>query len=152
MQMNRLSFKSHQRVQVQGFHPLPQPISPLLISFSQLCGRIADLGSPIGASTLVVGLDDQSFLSRFMKRALKSCACTKHYWEVKGSERYSQAGTPIVKVTSFYNAESRTFSLKFSQTVPPTPGQTVKEPMFILVAAGLLDSSSKDMPLSSNKN
>ncbi|MFS8003396.1 putative cytosol alanyl aminopeptidase [Helianthus anomalus] len=66
--------------------------------------------------------------------------------------RYSQAGTPIVKVTSFYNAESRTFSLKFSQTVPPTPGQTVKEPMFILVTAGLLDSSSKDMPLSSNKN
>ncbi|KAM0030085.1 putative cytosol alanyl aminopeptidase [Helianthus debilis subsp. tardiflorus] len=62
---------------------------------------------------------------------------------------YSQAGTPIVKVTSSYNAEARTFSLKFSQTVPPTPGQPVKEPMFIPVAAGLLDSSGKDMPLSS---
>ncbi|GKA06819.1 puromycin-sensitive aminopeptidase isoform X2 [Tanacetum coccineum] len=62
---------------------------------------------------------------------------------------YSQAGTPSVKVTSSYNAEARTFSLKFSQTVPPTPGQLVKEPMFIPVAAGLLDSSGKDMPLSS---
>ncbi|KAI3804450.1 hypothetical protein L1987_25998 [Smallanthus sonchifolius] len=62
---------------------------------------------------------------------------------------YSQAGTPIVKVTSSYNAEARTFSLKFSQTVPPTPGQPVKEPMFIPVAAGLLDSSGKDIPLSS---
>ncbi|PWA87763.1 peptidase M1 family protein [Artemisia annua] len=61
---------------------------------------------------------------------------------------YSQAGTPSVKVTSSYNAEAHTFSLKFSQTVPPTPGQLVKEPMFIPVAAGLLDSSGKDMPLS----
>ncbi|MFS8002953.1 putative cytosol alanyl aminopeptidase [Helianthus anomalus] len=39
---------------------------------------------------------------------------------------YSRAGTPIVK--------------------------PVKEPMFIPVAAGLLDSSDKDMPLSSNKH
>ncbi|KAL8112485.1 hypothetical protein AgCh_019987 [Apium graveolens] len=62
---------------------------------------------------------------------------------------YSQAGTPIVKVSSNYNAESRTFSLKFSQEVPPTPGQPEKDPMFIPVAVGLLDSSGRDMPLSS---
>lgn len=62
---------------------------------------------------------------------------------------YSQAGTPIVKVTSSYNAEKRTFALKFSQEVPPTPGQPIKEPMFIPVAIGLLDSHGKDMPLSS---
>lgn len=30
--------------------------------------------------------------------------------------RYSQAGTPRVKVTSSYNAETRTFSLKFRYT------------------------------------
>ncbi|KAF2313330.1 hypothetical protein GH714_010387 [Hevea brasiliensis] len=46
---------------------------------------------------------------------------------------YSQAGTPIVKVASSYDAEARTFSLKFSQEVPPTPGQPVKEPMFLPV-------------------
>ncbi|KAK9277445.1 hypothetical protein L1049_006988 [Liquidambar formosana] len=62
---------------------------------------------------------------------------------------YSQAGTPLLKVTSSYNAEACTYSLKFSQEVPPTPGQPVKEPMFIPVAVGLLDSSGKDMPLSS---
>ncbi|KAM7491420.1 hypothetical protein LguiA_034341 [Lonicera macranthoides] len=62
---------------------------------------------------------------------------------------YSQAGTPVVRVTSLYNAEARTFSLKFSQEVPPTPGQPSKEPMFIPVAMGLLDSSGKDMALSS---
>ncbi|CAK9141908.1 unnamed protein product [Ilex paraguariensis] len=61
---------------------------------------------------------------------------------------YSQAGTPRVKVVSNYNAEAKSYSLKFSQEVPPTPGQPVKEPMFIPVAVGLLDSSGKDMPLS----
>ncbi|XP_020261434.1 puromycin-sensitive aminopeptidase isoform X2 [Asparagus officinalis] len=62
---------------------------------------------------------------------------------------YSQAGTPRVKVTSSYNADARTYSLKFSQEIPPTPGQPVKEPMFIPVAVGLLDSSGKDIPLTS---
>ncbi|KAG8087612.1 hypothetical protein GUJ93_ZPchr0010g8359 [Zizania palustris] len=62
---------------------------------------------------------------------------------------YSQAGTPTVKVTSSYDASSHTFSLKFSQEVPPTPGQPAKEPMFIPVAIGLVDSSGKDMPLTS---
>ncbi|KAJ4832982.1 Puromycin-sensitive aminopeptidase [Turnera subulata] len=62
---------------------------------------------------------------------------------------YSQAGTPLVNATSSYNAEARTFTLKFSQEVPPTPGQPTKEPMFIPVALGLLDSSGKDMPISS---
>ncbi|KAK9716600.1 hypothetical protein RND81_06G244800 [Saponaria officinalis] len=62
---------------------------------------------------------------------------------------YSQAGTPSVKVTSSYDAEKKTFTLDFSQEVPPTPGQSVKEPMFIPVAVGLLDSNGKDMPLSS---
>ncbi|KAG0454389.1 hypothetical protein HPP92_025693 [Vanilla planifolia] len=60
---------------------------------------------------------------------------------------YSQAGTPHVSVTSFYNSDARTFSLKFRQEVPPTPGQLVKEPMFIPVSVGLLDSSGSDLPL-----
>ncbi|XP_058082015.1 puromycin-sensitive aminopeptidase [Magnolia sinica] len=62
---------------------------------------------------------------------------------------YSQAGTPQVKVTSSYNPEAHSYSLKFSQEVPSTPGQPVKEPMFIPVAVGLLDSNGKDMPLTS---
>ncbi|KAH1135547.1 hypothetical protein GLYMA_05G209200v4 [Glycine max] len=61
---------------------------------------------------------------------------------------YSQAGTPVVKVNTSYNPEAHTFSLKFSQEIPPTPGQSVKEPTFIPVAMGLLDSTGKDIPLS----
>ncbi|XP_047324453.1 puromycin-sensitive aminopeptidase isoform X2 [Impatiens glandulifera] len=62
---------------------------------------------------------------------------------------YSQAGTPTVKVSSSYNAENQTYSLKFSQEVPPTPGQLTKEPMFIPVSVGLLGSNGKDISLSS---
>ncbi|PNY04914.1 aminopeptidase N [Trifolium pratense] len=62
---------------------------------------------------------------------------------------YSQAGTPLVKVNTSYNPEGHTFSLKISQEIPPTPGQSVKEPMFIPIAVGLLDSTGKDIPLSS---
>ncbi|KAK8935102.1 hypothetical protein KSP39_PZI013278 [Platanthera zijinensis] len=61
---------------------------------------------------------------------------------------YSQAGTPQVKVSTSYNPDARTYSLKFSQEVPPTPGQPKKEPMFIPVAVGLLNSRGKDLPLS----
>ncbi|KAL2342739.1 hypothetical protein Fmac_004024 [Flemingia macrophylla] len=61
---------------------------------------------------------------------------------------YSQAGTPVVRVNTSYNSEAHTFSLKISQEIPPTPGQSVKEPMFIPVAVGLLDSTGKDIPLS----
>ncbi|KAI7747638.1 hypothetical protein M8C21_032531 [Ambrosia artemisiifolia] len=82
----------------------------------------------------------------------KGAEVVRMYKTLLGSQGYSQAGTPVVKVTSSYNAEAHTFSLKFSQTVPPTPGQPVKEPMFIPVAAGLLDSNGKDMPLSSIYN
>lgn len=60
---------------------------------------------------------------------------------------YSQAGTPVVKVNTSYNPEAHTFSLKISQEIPATPGQSVKEPMFIPIAAGLLDSTGKDIPL-----
>jgi len=86
-------------------------------------------------------------------------------------------------VASSYNAEARTFSLKFrfcsyqndcfytelnalplldllliqidliiifsSQEIPPTPGQPTKEATFIPVVVGLLDSSGKDIILSS---
>ncbi|KAL8498468.1 hypothetical protein ACS0TY_021701 [Phlomoides rotata] len=62
---------------------------------------------------------------------------------------YSQAGTPRLTVVSDYNAQAKTYSLKFSQEVPPTAGQPVKEPMFIPVALGLLGSNGKDIPLSS---
>ncbi|KAL3645674.1 Puromycin-sensitive aminopeptidase [Castilleja foliolosa] len=62
---------------------------------------------------------------------------------------YSQAGTPRLKVVSTYTALAKTYSLKFTQEVAPTPGQPVKEPMFIPVALGLVGPDGKDIPLSS---
>ncbi|KAL2642323.1 hypothetical protein R1flu_009910 [Riccia fluitans] len=61
---------------------------------------------------------------------------------------YSQAGTPAVTVTSSYDAQARTFTLKCRQEVPPTAGQPEKTPMLIPLAVGLLDSSGQDIPLS----
>jgi aminopeptidase N len=64
---------------------------------------------------------------------------------------YSQAGTPLLTVTTSYNAEAQTFRLKCRQEVPPTPRQPEKEPMLIPLAVGLLDSKGIDMHLSSVK-
>jgi aminopeptidase N len=49
---------------------------------------------------------------------------------------YSQAGTPHLKVTEDWDGS--TYRLTFRQSVPPTPGQPLKEPALIPVALGLL--------------
>jgi aminopeptidase N len=64
---------------------------------------------------------------------------------------YSQAGTPVLTVTTSYNAEAQTFTIKCRQEVPPTPGQPEKEPMLLPLAVGLLDSKGHDLSLSSVK-
>ncbi|MFN3482794.1 MAG: aminopeptidase N, partial [Rhabdaerophilum calidifontis] len=44
---------------------------------------------------------------------------------------YDQAGTPVVRVTEAYDAESGTYRLDFRQETPPTPGQLEKGPQVI---------------------
>ncbi len=51
---------------------------------------------------------------------------------------YSQAGTPRVKATAQYDADSRVYSLTLSQSCPPTPGHPEKEPLVIPISLGLL--------------
>lgn len=58
---------------------------------------------------------------------------------------YSQAGTPVVKVTSQYNDITKTLKLVVRQSTPPTPGQKVKKPLHIPLAVGMLDEDGKDM-------
>ena len=60
---------------------------------------------------------------------------------------YSQAGTPIVRALSHYDADFKTFELTLSQSCPPTPGQQRKEPFHIPVAFGLLNGDGDDIPL-----
>lgn len=60
---------------------------------------------------------------------------------------YSQAGTPLVRARGVYDAAARSYTLTFTQSCAPTPGQAVKEPFVIPVAIGLLDAAGNDLPL-----
>jgi aminopeptidase N len=58
---------------------------------------------------------------------------------------YSQAGTPRIKASTDYNAESRIYNLTLSQSCPPTPGQTEKEPFVIPISLGLLQRDGAEL-------
>src|SRR5258705_2914436 len=60
---------------------------------------------------------------------------------------YSQAGTPEVVVTGTDDAKARTCTLALAQMLRPTPGQSVKEPMVIPLAIGLIAPDGPDIPL-----
>jgi aminopeptidase N len=58
---------------------------------------------------------------------------------------YSQAGTPEVTFKGEYDAAAKIYRLRFSQSIPDTPGQTGKNPMHIPIAVGLLGHDGKDL-------
>ena len=60
---------------------------------------------------------------------------------------YAQAGTPEIIADGEYNDTAKTFTLKLSQIVPPTPNQPVKEPMVIPLRTGLVGQNGTDLPL-----
>jgi aminopeptidase N len=60
---------------------------------------------------------------------------------------YSQAGTPVVQAEGRYDAAARSYTLRLSQSCPPTPGQPDKLPFHIPVAVGLLGADGRDLPL-----
>jgi len=60
---------------------------------------------------------------------------------------YRQAGTPEVAVTLAHDATARTCTLEITQTLRPTPGQPVKEPLVIPLALGLVGADGRDLPL-----
>lgn len=60
---------------------------------------------------------------------------------------YAQAGTPRVRARGNYDAGARTYTLTLEQSIAPTPGQPVKEPMVIPVALGLLGADGVALPL-----
>jgi aminopeptidase N len=55
---------------------------------------------------------------------------------------YSQAGTPRVAARGEYDPTAQTYTLHFSQTCAPTPGQPVKEPFVIPVSLGLVGGAT----------
>ncbi len=62
---------------------------------------------------------------------------------------YDQAGTPLVTVTSDYDAASQSLRLTLEQKTEPTPGQCEKQPMHIPVKFGLIGADGKDIAISS---
>ncbi|MTH98947.1 aminopeptidase N [Roseibium sp. RKSG952] len=58
---------------------------------------------------------------------------------------YEQAGTPVVKVESSYDADARELTLTLSQSIPPLPGQPSAEPQVIPVRFGLIGEDGKDI-------
>jgi aminopeptidase N len=60
---------------------------------------------------------------------------------------YSQAGTPELAVRGTYDAAAKTYTLDIEQMVPPTPGQSAKQPMVIPLKLGLLDAKGRDIPI-----
>jgi aminopeptidase N len=60
---------------------------------------------------------------------------------------YSQAGTPEVTANGKYDAAAKSYRLDLTQTLAPTPGQKIKEPMVIPLALGLVGRDGKDVPL-----
>ena len=51
---------------------------------------------------------------------------------------YSQAGTPDIAATGRYDAAAKTYQLDVTQTIRPTAGQPVKEPMVVPLSVGLV--------------
>lgn len=59
---------------------------------------------------------------------------------------YKQSGTPWLNIHSEYDPKQQTFTLKVTQTCPPTPNQPTKQPFSIPLAIGLLNSEGKAIP------
>jgi aminopeptidase N len=64
---------------------------------------------------------------------------------------YSQAGTPELAVRGSYDSSAKTYTLDIEQMVPPTPGQSAKEPMVIPIKLGLLGNEGRDLALKDAK-
>jgi aminopeptidase N len=60
---------------------------------------------------------------------------------------YSQAGTPVVRAETRYDAAAGTYDITLTQSCPTTPGQPKKLPFHIPVAVGLLGADGRDMQL-----
>lgn len=58
---------------------------------------------------------------------------------------YSQAGTPLLNVSSSYDKPKESFVLEFEQFTPSTPSQKRKSPVYIPQKIGLIGANGEDM-------
>jgi aminopeptidase N len=60
---------------------------------------------------------------------------------------YTQSGTPELACSLDYDPHAKTARLAVNQVIPPTPGQTRKEPMLIPLKMGLIGANGDELPL-----
>jgi aminopeptidase N len=60
---------------------------------------------------------------------------------------YSQAGTPVVNVSTRYNANEQSYTLSFKQHCPTSPKQPNKQAFHIPISIGLIDPSGQEILL-----
>jgi aminopeptidase N len=58
---------------------------------------------------------------------------------------YSQSGTPSIKVTENYDADSKTYSLTLEQTTPLTADQKEKQALHIPISMGLITPNGENI-------
>ncbi len=58
---------------------------------------------------------------------------------------YSQAGTPVLKISDQYDAAKKIYTLDIKQIIPDTPEQKNKKAMHIPIKMGLLDSAGHEL-------
>ncbi len=58
---------------------------------------------------------------------------------------YTDAGTPILTMAEDWDADAGRLTLRFTQSTPPTPGQTDKPPRVIPIAVGLLSPNGDEV-------
>jgi aminopeptidase N len=60
---------------------------------------------------------------------------------------YYQAGTPIVEATGHYNKDTAQYTLRLTQTCPPSADGSPKDPFYIPIRVGLLDAQNQPLAL-----
>jgi len=58
---------------------------------------------------------------------------------------YSQAGTPLITISTRYDPDGQTLTAEIEQSVSPTPDQPDKRPMHIPLRIGLFDGNGDDI-------
>ena len=117
---------------------------------SEVTGMIATI---LGREMFKKGMD--LYFDRHDGQAVTIEDFVKCFEEVSGRDLaqfslwYHQAGTPQVSVSTAYDTDRQEFSVALEQMVPPTPGQSTKEPMHIPLRYSLILPNGNEAEVSS---
>ena len=120
----------------------------IYVKGSEVVRMIANL---LGKDLFRKGTD--LYFARFDGMAVTTEDFVKTMEEVSGLDLtqfrrwYTQAGTPQLDISRHYEPKERRYTLTVKQSCPLTARQPVKDPFFIPLTVGLLDSKGREMPL-----